>query len=126
MPPKPKSNLEAVRKHRAKVKADPEKHEAYKAKERERYQKRKEQGKLKTIDDLNERGQRSLRKKWKKEKRRQRKQKRNAESCIPVTPPTSPPPTLDVQVDVHAVTEPHQKRAGDYQTAVTRNFLRAI
>ncbi|VEN36236.1 unnamed protein product [Callosobruchus maculatus] len=48
-----------MRKMRAKIKSDPVKYEEYKRKERERYKKRKAEGKIQKISDLPERQQRA-------------------------------------------------------------------
>nr|CAH7732207.1 unnamed protein product [Callosobruchus chinensis] len=43
---------------------DPETYEAEKQKERERYHRRKQQGKIKMVDQMSEREKRMQRKKW--------------------------------------------------------------
>ena len=90
MPPKTKktSNLEAVRKHRAKVKADAQAHQEYLESERKLYQRRKEAGKLLQVKNLSPRDQRSIRKKWRKAKRKQRSRQTIEKAFI--TPPESP------------------------------------
>nr|CAI5860347.1 unnamed protein product [Callosobruchus analis] len=53
-----------VRKYRQALKDNQGKYEEAKRLERERYQRRKEQGKIKTINDLTPREQRKVRKDW--------------------------------------------------------------
>lgn len=53
-----------MQKLRQSIKDDPVKHEEYKRKERERYQKRKQAGKIKFINEMNEREKRVIRKNW--------------------------------------------------------------
>ncbi|CAM1311558.1 Uncharacterised protein r2_g2202 [Pycnogonum litorale] len=111
MPPK-KSNAEAMRKQRLKIKSNPEAHQAYLMKERERYKRRKEAGK---ITDLPERDQRCLRRKWRKDKQRQRsaqKQREFDESNY--TPPPSPDDTIvNPLLPTPRITSPsYQKQVG--------------
>ena len=104
MPPKPpkKSRAEHMRLLREKLRADPAAHEEYKATERARYQKRKKEGKVKTIYSLNDRGKRAQRRKWKLEKRKQRLQKKDDDQ----EPGTSKAPQNESS---------HQRRRGRQQ-----------
>src|SRR4029434_2863449 len=70
--PKGKSGAERLREYRQRVRDDPMKHQEYLRKERERNEKRKEEGKLKCISDLSNREQKKVRKSWRK---RQQKHK---------------------------------------------------
>lgn len=56
----------SMRRAREKLKANPELHEAAKLKERQRWQKRKEDGKVVGISKLSEREKRKKRKTWRK------------------------------------------------------------
>ncbi|XP_077457188.1 uncharacterized protein LOC144087065 isoform X2 [Stigmatopora argus] len=90
-PPAKKSNAAAMRKCREKIKNDPGAYHKYLEKERERYQKRKAQGKIPNIHKLSEREQRQLRRKWKLNQRKQRSKKfQQLEEDLPSTPPPSP------------------------------------
>ncbi|XP_077468161.1 uncharacterized protein LOC144083876 [Stigmatopora argus] len=90
-PPAKKSNAAAMRKCREKIKNYPGAYHKYLEKERERYQKRKAQGKIPNIHKLSEREQRQLRRKWKLNQRKQRSKKfQQLEEDLPSTPPPSP------------------------------------
>lgn len=89
MPPK-KSNAEAMRRVRAKIKADPEVHNTYLQNEKQRYQKRKAAGKIKNVNTLSSREQRNTRKQWRHDKREQRRKKKDIENAVKNTPPASP------------------------------------
>ncbi|WAR12549.1 hypothetical protein MAR_026729 [Mya arenaria] len=58
------SNAERVARWRQRQREDPSKHEAYKRKERERYEQKKKRGVVKPIAELSKRDQRSKRKQW--------------------------------------------------------------
>ncbi|KAL4702763.1 hypothetical protein ACJJTC_002303 [Scirpophaga incertulas] len=92
------------RKKYEEIKKDPEKYAAQKEKERLRYLRRKEQKKLKTIDDLTPRQQRQKRKLWRESRHRyvekKKKEKIVEQMLIDNSPPTSDEETLQVpQVD---------------------------
>lgn len=100
MPPKT-SNTEAMRKCRAKRKGNPEAHQAYLQREKERYKKRKEEGKIVNISSLPGHDQLSLRGKWKKEKRYQRRRQNEAENVSNQnTTPEGPPEAVDSTNDL--------------------------
>lgn len=84
------SNAQAMRQSRQRLKADPIRYAEYLQKEKDRYRKRKNEGKLKTIHDLNSSEQRRLRRKWKLDKRRQRKSAVVNATVTAATPPPSP------------------------------------
>lgn len=69
---KDETRADRVRKYRQRLREDPERYEEYLRKERERNQKRREEGKLKRIKDLSERQQRNVRKEWRKRQKRHR------------------------------------------------------
>nr|CAD7587827.1 unnamed protein product [Timema genevievae] len=71
-----KKKRDAEMEHRNKIKNDPVCYEEFKRKERERYNKRKEDGKIKLISDLSERGKRQQRKKWVERTTRHRKRQK--------------------------------------------------
>uniref|UniRef100_UPI00358EC36B uncharacterized protein n=1 Tax=Myxine glutinosa TaxID=7769 RepID=UPI00358EC36B len=115
MPPKKKSNAEAMKRIRARIKADPIAHEAYKQRERERYQRRKDAKTYPTIRDKSPRVQRAMRKKWKLEKRAQRKKGNDSaeQELNDIMPPPSPlPEARDESLPLFEPRSSHQKRAG--------------
>lgn len=76
-----------MQKAREKLKADEILLEAAKAKERQRWHRRKNKGFVKTVKELSNREQRRVRKKWRESSRKNRKQKsRDAETQLN-TPP---------------------------------------
>ncbi|KAL4716134.1 hypothetical protein ACJJTC_013911 [Scirpophaga incertulas] len=92
------------RKKYEEIKKDPEKYAAQKEKGRLRYLRRKEQKKLKTIDDLTPWQQRQKRKLWRESRHRyvekKKKEKIVEQMLIDNSPPTSDEETLQVpQVD---------------------------
>ena len=119
------SNAEAMRKQRARIKMNYHTHQQYLEKERERYQRRKEEGKLKTVHDLTSREQTELRKKWRKEKRAQRavlkKNKQNGQAepfNLSHTPP--PSPVLILQPSVEDDLEPAPSTSRSVEAARLR------
>ena len=60
----PKKSTERSRDYRKKLKEDPVKYQQYIDREKERYKRRKETGKLKVISQLSKREQRQKRKQW--------------------------------------------------------------
>ena len=89
---KKKKKALMMKRLRDKIKSDPIAHAAYLEKEKERYKKRKQEGKIKTVHDLSVKEQRLRRRKWKKEKRKQRQEKKKSEEAdLQNTPPPSPP-----------------------------------
>jgi hypothetical protein len=77
---------------RKRQKEDPERHAKYKEKERQRYKKRREEGSLKSINEMNEREKRKTRRNW----RKNQSSKRQRDNMIikhvqqQLSPPTSP------------------------------------
>ena len=94
-------NREYQKKRREKIHSEAELKEEYLRTERQRWKKRVEEGKLKTINDLTEREKRSQRKAWKCRQKASREHKRKS-SDHPETPPDSP-------VD-QAILQPAQSR----------------
>ncbi|KAK6169377.1 hypothetical protein SNE40_020443 [Patella caerulea] len=90
----PLSAKERAQRYRDKKKATRESHEAYLQKERERWVTRKNNGKIKTIEDLSERGKRIQRKKWREVQRKvyaAKKTNKALEAFLSAnSPPTSP------------------------------------
>ncbi|XP_061528650.1 uncharacterized protein LOC133400223 isoform X1 [Phycodurus eques] len=84
------SNADAMRKSRKKLKQNPEAYQKHLERERERYRRRKSQGKIKHIQDLPELDQLQLRRKWSTEKRSQRKERKEAHNQ-PSTPAMASP-----------------------------------
>ena len=92
-----------------KIRADPSAHAEYLRKERERYRKRKEEGKIKPISNLTEREQRQQRKNWRRNQRYKRAQSKIMKKVItpPVTPEGTPPnssPESAAEVSDHDAT----------------------
>ena len=79
---------EKMRRHREKIKKDPDKYAIYQMKEKKRWVQRKKDKKVKSIKDLSLREQRLTRRKWRKAQASSRQKKKNAQSNL--TPPTSP------------------------------------
>jgi hypothetical protein len=77
---------------RKRQKEDPTKHELYKQRERERYQKRKKTGEIKTINEMSDRDQRKQRRHWKENQRSKREKDKRIKKAMgeTITPPTSP------------------------------------
>lgn len=86
-----------MRKLREKLKQNPVALEQKRKKDREYYYKKKDQGLIKTIKDLNARDQRNLRKKWREDARKRREvmkiQRRTEKIIQEGTPPSSPIPS---------------------------------
>ena len=74
---KAQSNSERQKKFTAKLKSNPEKFEKYLAEERERWKKRKEANKIKSVDNMSAREVRNKRKEWKVTKRLQRQKQKD-------------------------------------------------
>ncbi|XP_064613992.1 uncharacterized protein LOC135477727 [Liolophura sinensis] len=110
------SNAEAMRRYRLRMMADAEKHEAWKQAERDRYQKRKQAGKLQHISQLPPREQRSLRRTWKLKKRESRRESgpdsaSTSQTAVLETPPQSPETVPDPPL-VRRPVPSHQRLAG--------------
>ncbi|KAF2897531.1 hypothetical protein ILUMI_08646, partial [Ignelater luminosus] len=86
-----------MRKLRQSIKSDPVQYEEYKQKERERYQRRKEAGKIKLIGAMNEREKRVIRKEWRRRSKRSydvKKQRKAVERFLEEqTPPSASSPS---------------------------------
>ena len=89
----PKTCKERSHEYRDTIRNDPERHEAYKKRERERYLRRKESGSRKVVCDMTNREHRSAKKNWRAAAKKYRINKRNEENALrtQATPPTSPP-----------------------------------
>jgi len=90
----PKSTGQRSKSYRDRLKDDPEQYQRYLQKEKERYKKRKETGKLQCISQLPKRTQRYKRRQWRINQRNKRtndKQIRNMDDYLTVnSPPVSP------------------------------------
>ncbi|WAR10066.1 hypothetical protein MAR_035142 [Mya arenaria] len=86
------SNAERVARWRQRQREDPSKHEAYKRKERERYEQKKKRGVVKPIAELSKRDQRSKRKQWRQSSNKYYIRKQRILTAIEntETPPHSP------------------------------------
>ena len=79
---------ERVARWRAKQRENPETHEAYRQKERERNKKRKKEGQFKCAADMSVRELRNTRRRWRTNSYLYRKRKQEMNNML--TPPTSP------------------------------------
>ena len=85
------TSAERSRRWRERQKQDPEKHQKYPQKEKQRYQERKKVGKLKNVEDLSEREKRAVRKQWRKNQQNKRKKDKETKNLLSSnTPPNSP------------------------------------
>lgn len=92
------ANREKQRRHREKIRQNPDHYEKYKENERERNKKRKEMGQRQPIENQSTREQRIQRKKWRDNSRRYRMKKKSLKHLQENTPPNTPPdsPVLDL------------------------------
>ena len=88
----PLTAAERSKRWRDKQKECPEKHTNYLYQEKQRYTKRKSEGKIQPISNLNERGKRSIRRSWKKNQQNKRKNDTIQKTALQnaLTPPGSP------------------------------------
>lgn len=108
----------SMRRARERIKNDPIKHEENKLKRRLDYQKLKEEGKIKLINDLSSRDQRKIRKEWKHRSQKYRIRQKNLEKeqeiieCFspPETPPEGSSPVIEE--DVYQPSTSRQKDSG--------------
>lgn len=118
----------AMRKLREALKNDPVKFEEAKKLERERYHKRKEQGKIKAISKLNLRDQRALRKDWRNRSKKSydRKKKLKKELNNLETPPSSPALADPILLDATPGNHGHSTRssAGKKRSRNNRKMLK--
>lgn len=113
-------NREYQRKRREKIYSDPELKEEYLRKERKSWKMRVEEGKIKTIGNLNEREKRSKRKVWKRSQQVSRQRKRKVEH--PETPSDSPVDLVNMQEPVRSL----QSIAGERERKKTRGYSREM
>ncbi|KAJ8268208.1 hypothetical protein COCON_G00133800 [Conger conger] len=83
------SAKDRLAKHRAATYSDPELLEEYRRKERERYRKRKENGKLKTTQDLTSRQHERKKKQWRKNSAKYYRKKKQEQALLDLTPDSS-------------------------------------
>ncbi|KAK7892022.1 hypothetical protein WMY93_023985 [Mugilogobius chulae] len=84
----PVSAAERQRRYRARRNADTEKRQKYLESERQRWQRNKELGKKKLINDLSDREKRQQRKKWRENNRKRKEAKAKMKNLD--TPPLTP------------------------------------
>ncbi|KAJ2952833.1 hypothetical protein O0L34_g7198 [Tuta absoluta] len=88
-----------MRRLREKIKLNPQALEEKRRKDREYYYKKKAQGLVKTVHDLNPREQRKMRKKWRDDAKLRREKikliRRTERIMEEATPPSSPVPSMD-------------------------------
>ena len=87
---------ERMAKYRQRIRDDPVAHEQYKAKERERNQRRRENGQFKTVKDMTKREHRATKKRWRRNNQERKKRLQAAKNML--TPPHSPL-ELDIQME---------------------------
>ncbi|XP_050516441.1 uncharacterized protein LOC126891305 [Diabrotica virgifera virgifera] len=85
--------IEAMRRLREARKKDPELYEEEKRKERERWKRRKEQGKIKNIDQMTDREKRKQRKKWRESSKQNYDKTKQAKNLLIKLSEESPPPS---------------------------------
>lgn len=90
----------SMRKAREKMRSDPLKHEEVKAKDRERYKRKKEEGKIKLIGEMNRREQRRIRQEWKKRSKKYRSKKKIVEEIHEYIESNTPPGTPESQPEI--------------------------
>lgn len=120
---KRQKEVEKKRKQFQKLKENPEKYNIWKQKDRERYKKKKELGKVKLINDMKPREQKLQRKKWAENKRKQRQQKavqlRMSQFAACNSPPESPSsenvPLYDGTTEVNARKKENRIRTAAYR-----------
>lgn len=86
----PLTPAERSRRYRERKKENESTYTEYLRKERERYKKRKEAGKVTLIADMNPRDQRKTRRQWRSRKRKERDDKRKSDTCIQFDTPPLP------------------------------------
>ena len=82
----PLTGKERNRRYRERIKSNPEKYNAYKMKEKLRYQRKKDAGTVKQIKDMTEREKRKTRRGWRAAQQKRRLQKvleKNKENVFP-------------------------------------------
>ena len=85
-----KTGAERLREYRKRLRDDPVKYEEYLKKERERNNKRREEGKLMSVTELSAREQRQQRKEWRTRQKKHRMMKRQKEVAVcRDTPPST-------------------------------------
>lgn len=122
-----KKKTEAMRKIRQAIRNDPIAYEESKRKERERYHKRKAEGKIKLIKDLKEREKRIQRKAWRNHSKkfyltRKQKQRQHQQFLNENTPPPSPQPVENV---VPAV-EPERQIIPPLRHGINNNYQASL
>ena len=80
---------EAARRYRERRNADPDRRQQYLEKERAKWQKDRETGKKKGVNELSEREKRAKRKKWREAKRQARSRNKASAVLLSDTPPSS-------------------------------------
>ena len=88
----PLSAAEKQRRYRERLKENAELYEDYLQKERNRWQERKQSGKLKQISDMTKREQRQKRRRWKEQQRKCREKKLAFDETTPPPTPVGPTP----------------------------------
>ncbi|VDI03294.1 Hypothetical predicted protein [Mytilus galloprovincialis] len=76
---------ERQQRFRDNLKGDPDRLEAFKAKERKRYHDYKEIGMVKPINEMSERSKRSKRRRWRLSKNKERQRKKDIENSTSIT-----------------------------------------
>ncbi|RZF36459.1 hypothetical protein LSTR_LSTR009555 [Laodelphax striatellus] len=90
----------SMRKAREKLRSDPVKYEEIKAKDRDRYRRKKEEGKVKLIGEMSNRDQRRIRQEWRKRSEKYRLKKKNEENIHDFVVSNSPPLTPESQIEI--------------------------
>lgn len=95
------TNAERVARWRQRPKEDPEKHQQYKLKEKERYKKKKERGVVKSVTVMNKTERRHTRRNWRKNQRTKRERDRTLQAHVNemLSPPATPTPEDNEEQD---------------------------
>ncbi|CAH1119454.1 unnamed protein product [Phaedon cochleariae] len=104
-----KQKRESEQRKRERIRLDPHLYEEAKRKERERYHQRKNAGKIKTINERNDREKRQIRKRWRQtssEYRKKRRTQENLNRFLEETTPPSTPTRLDALFNEHPANIP--------------------
>ncbi|XP_039300411.1 glutamic acid-rich protein [Nilaparvata lugens] len=102
----------SMRKAREKLRSDPVKYEEIKAKDRNRYRRKKEEGKVKLIGEMSNRDQRRIRQEWRKRSEKYRLKKKNEENIHDFVVSNSPPSTPESQIEIIQPSTSRQQECG--------------
>lgn len=127
-----KIKRESEQRRRDRIKENPELYEEMKRKERDRYYRRKQEGKIKIVSDLTDREKRAQRKNWVQKKRKSREKMKNQrklqEHLLNATPPESgdnDSEIIGIQNNIAMIGRAGSSRKNIGRKAVNRNKTKA-